>query len=216
MTGLFFSFDGIDGVGKSTQMELFCDWLRENGHDVVQCRDPGGTQLGETLREIILHQHDMPVCPASEMLLYMASRAQLVDEVIRPALAAGKTIVSDRFLVSNVAYQGHAGGVDVDAVWAVGAVATDGVRPDLTLLLDMPVEQAAARLNRDLDRMESRGAEFLNRVREGFLIEANKAADRIAMIDATRDIESIQADIRVVAGRAIDRRVGGSGDQPTT
>jgi len=168
MTGLFFSFDGIDGVGKSTQMELFCDWLRDKGHEVVQCRDPGGTRLGETLREIILHQHDLPVCAVSEMLLYMASRAQLVAEVIRPALAAGKTIVSDRFLVSNVAYQGHAGGVEVDAVWTVGAVATDGVRPDLTLMLDMPVEQAAMRLNRDLDRIEARGTEFLNRVREGF------------------------------------------------
>jgi dTMP kinase len=206
MTGLFFSFDGIDGVGKSTQMELFCDWLRDNGHEVVQCRDPGGTPLGEALREIILHQHDMQVCAATEMLLYMASRAQLVDEVIRPALTSGKTIVSDRFLVSNVAYQGHAGGVDVDAVWAVGAVATRGVRPDLTLMLDMPVEEAATRLNRDLDRIEARGAEFLNRVREGFLIEARKAPDRIALIDARRDIESIQADIRAAAGRVIDAK----------
>jgi dTMP kinase len=206
MTGLFFSFDGIDGVGKSTQMELFCDWLRDSGHEVVQCRDPGGTQLGEALREIILHQHDVSVCPASEMLLYMASRAQLVAEVIRPAIDAGKTIVSDRFLVSNVAYQGHAGGVAVDDVWAVGAVATDGVRPNLTLMLDMPVEQAASRLNRDLDRMEARGAEFLNRVREGFLIEARNSPDRIALIDATRDIESIQTDIRVAAGKVIDAR----------
>lgn len=203
MTGLFFSFDGIDGVGKSTQMELFCDWLRDNGHDVVQCRDPGGTPLGEALRDIILHQHAMPVCSASEMLLYMASRAQLVAEVIRPALAAGKTVVSDRFLVSNVAYQGHAGGVVVDDVWAVGAVATDGVCPDLTLLLDMPVEHAATRLTRKLDRVEARGAEFLNRVRTGFLIEAKKAPDRIAVIDAARDIESIQADIRAGAQRIL-------------
>lgn len=206
MTGLFFSFDGIDGVGKSTQMELFCDWLRDNGRDVVQCRDPGGTRLGEVLRDIILHQHDMPVSPAAEMLLYMASRAQLVAEVIRPALDAGKTIVSDRFLVSNVAYQGYGGGARVDDVWAVGAVATLGVRPDLTLMLDMPVEQAATRLNRELDRMEARGAEFLNRVREGFLIEAKKAPQRIVLIDATRDIESIQADIRTAAARVIEAR----------
>jgi dTMP kinase len=206
MTGLFFSFDGIDGAGKSTQMELFCEWLREQGHDVVQCRDPGGTPLGEALREIILHQQDLTVCSAAEMLLYMASRAQLVAEVILPALHTGKTIVSDRFLVSNVAYQGHAGGVDVDDVWAVGAVATDGVRPDLTLMLDMPVEQAATRLNRELDRIEARGTEFLNRVREGFLQEAKKSPSRIAVIDAARDIESIQAEIRDVAGRAIEAR----------
>ncbi len=206
MTGLFFSFDGIDGVGKSTQMELFCDWLRETGHDVVQCRDPGGTPLGEALRQIILHQHELAICPAAEMLLYMASRAQLVAEVIRPALAAGKTIVSDRFLVSNVAYQGHAGGVEVADVWAVGAVATDGVRPDLTLMLDMPVEQASTRLNRELDRIEARGAEFLNRVRQGFLQEAQQAPSRIAVIDAARDIASIQAEIRGIASRVIESR----------
>lgn len=208
MTGLFFSFDGIDGAGKSTQMELFCEWLRELGHDVVQCRDPGGTQLGEGLREIILHQQDTPVSSVAEMLLYMASRAQLVAEVIRPAIAAGKTIVSDRFLVSNVAYQGYAGGVGADKVWAVGGVATDGVRPDLTLMLDMPVEQASRRMNRDLDRIEARGAEFLNRVRDGFLSEAKLAPDRIAVINAARDIESIQADIRAVAQRIIDARGG--------
>jgi dTMP kinase len=136
----------------------------------------------------------------------MASRAQLVAEVIRPALNAGNTIVSDRFLVSNVAYQGHAGGVKVDDVWAVGAVATDGIRPDLTLMLDMPVEQAATRLNRELDRIEARGTEFLNRVREGFLQEAKKVSNRIAVIDAARDIESIQAEIRDVAGRVIEAR----------
>ncbi|HUG68565.1 MAG TPA: dTMP kinase [Pirellulaceae bacterium] len=206
MTGLFFSFDGIDGVGKSTQMELFCDWLREQGHDVVQCRDPGGTPLGEALREIILHQHDVRVSPVPEMLLYMASRAQLVAEVVCPALVAGKTIVSDRFLVSNVAYQGHAGGVEVEDVWAVGAVATGGVRPDLTLMLDMPVEQAATRLNRKLDRIEARGAEFLNLVRDGFLREAKKAPDHIAVIDAARDIASIQAEIQVLASRVIEAR----------
>jgi dTMP kinase len=206
MTGLFFSFDGIDGVGKSTQMELCCDWLREHGHDVVQCRDPGGTPLGEALREIILHQHDLTVCPSAEMLLYMASRAQLVAEVIRPALAAGKTIVSDRFLVSNVAYQGHAGGVTVDDVWAVGNVATDGVRPDLTLVLDMPVKQAATRLNRELDRIEARGAEFLNLVREGFLLEAKRDPSRIAVINAAREIASIQAEIRVLVGRVIQAK----------
>lgn len=203
MNGLFFSFDGIDGAGKSTQMELFCAWLRSNGRDVVECRDPGGTPLGEELREIILHRKEMELCSASEMLLYMASRAQLVDEIIRPALQAGKTIVSDRFLVSNVAYQGHAGGMDVDDVWAVGAIATSGVRPDLTIVLDMPVERAASRLNRDLDRIESRGADFLNRVRDGFLIEAKRSPERIALIDAERSIEVIQQDIQAAAAQVI-------------
>ncbi|MCA9145261.1 MAG: dTMP kinase [Planctomycetaceae bacterium] len=206
MTGLFFSFDGIDGVGKSTQMELFCEWLRDRGHDVVQCRDPGGTPLGETLRELILHRQDTPISPMAEMLLYMASRAQLVNDVIQPSLQAGKTIVSDRFLVSNVAYQGHAGGVRVTDVWAVGAVATEDIRPDLTLMLDMPVEQASSRLNRDLDRIEARGAEFLNRVRDGFLHEADRSPDRIAVIDAARDIDTIQTEIQGLASRVIEAK----------
>ncbi|MCB9923455.1 MAG: dTMP kinase [Planctomycetaceae bacterium] len=203
---MFFSFDGIDGTGKSTQMELFCEWLRDQGHHVVQCRDPGGTELGEDLREIILHKQDTPISPIAEMLLYMASRAQLVAEVIRPALQAGKTVVSDRFLVSNVAYQGYAGGVGADNVWAVGAVATDAVSPDLTLMLDMAVDQASTRLNRNLDRIEARGTGFLNRVRDGFLKEAGQSPDRIAVIDAARDISSVQDDIRAVAQRVIEAR----------
>src|SRR5258708_5597376 len=108
----FFSFDGVDGVGKSTQIDLFSQWLRQLGHDVVTCRDPGGTELGEAVRELLLQRHDLNIGRMAEMLLYMASRAQLVEQVIQPALAAGKTVVSDRFLLANVVYQGHAGGLD--------------------------------------------------------------------------------------------------------
>lgn len=208
MTGMFFSFDGIDGAGKSTQMELFCNWLAQSGHDIVQCRDPGSSDLGEKLRHIILHEHEMKIDAVSEMLLYMAARSQLVAEVIQPALTAGKTIVSDRFLVSNVAYQGYAGGVAVDDVWAVGSVATSGVSPDLTFVLDMSVEQAASRLNRELDRVEARGNEWLARVRDGFLAEAAKEPTEIAVIDAARDIDSIQADIRGAAQTVIDAKRG--------
>src|SRR5262245_41764155 len=128
---MFFSFDGIDGVGKTTQMDLFCAWLRERGEEVVTCRDPGSTPLGEKVREILLHSgDDTPIARRSEMLLYMAARAQLVEEVIRPALAAGKTIVSDRYLLANLVYQGHAGGLDLESVRKVGLVAIDGVEPD--------------------------------------------------------------------------------------
>src|SRR3970040_2412778 len=110
---MFFSFDGIDGVGKTTQMDLFCDWLRQGGHDVVTCRDPGRTPLGERIRDILLHgDAQTPIGRRSEMLLYMAARAQLVDQVIRPALEAGKVVIADRYLLANVAYQGHAGGLD--------------------------------------------------------------------------------------------------------
>src|SRR3990172_436367 len=125
---MFFSFDGIDGVGKTTQMERFCDYLRQRGAEVVTCRDPGSTPLGERIRDILLHSDaQTPIGRRSEMLLYMAARAQLVDEVIRPALADGKTVVSDRYLLANLVYQGYAGGIDVEAIRRVGTVAVDGI-----------------------------------------------------------------------------------------
>ena len=197
---MFFSFDGIDGVGKTTQMDLFCAWLRGRGHDVVFCRDPGSTPLGEKVREIVLHSTgDVPIGRRSEMLLYMTARAQLVEEVIQPSLAAGKTIVSDRFLLANVVYQGHAGGLDIDSIWTVGRIATAGVEPDLTFLLDMPADDASRRLDRPLDRIEQRGDEFRARLRAGFLAEAAARPDRIAVINAARSIEIIHAEICAAA-----------------
>ena len=130
----------------------------------MTCRDPGGTALGERIRSILLDSRDTPIDRCSEMLLYQASRAQLVDETIRPALAAGKMVVCDRYLLATVVYQGHAGGLDVDDVWRVGQVATSGIAPDLTFLLDMPASQAAARIDREMDRMEKQGLEYLGRV----------------------------------------------------
>jgi dTMP kinase len=150
---MFFSFDGLDGVGKSTQRTLFIDWLTAQGHDVVCCQDPGSTPLGEAVRAILLG-HRLPIARMSEMLLFMAARAQLVEEVIRPALARGQTVVSDRYLLANVVYQGHAGGLDVDTIWRIGGVATDGVMPDAVFVLDMPPRAAAERIARPLDRME--------------------------------------------------------------
>src|ERR1700681_2000294 len=112
---MFYSFDGIDGTGKTTQLSLFCDWLEVRGCDVVACRDPGGTPLGEPIREVLLHSDEKtPIARRSEMLLYMAARAQLVDEIIRLALAAGKTVVSDRYVLANVVYQGYAGGLEIE------------------------------------------------------------------------------------------------------
>ena len=188
---MFFSFDGIDGVGKSTQVELFADWLRRQGREVVECRDPGSTPVGEKVRGILLDtKSSISVC--AEMLLYMAARAQLVDEVIRPALTAGKTIVSDRFLLANVVYQGYAGGLDVAAVWDVGRVATDGVMPDCIYLLDMSPQAALGRMGDQLDRVENRGQEYRERLRAGFLEEATQWGDAVHVIDADRPVEEIQ------------------------
>jgi dTMP kinase len=201
---MFFSIDGGDGAGKSTQIPLFCDWLRSRGLDVVACRDPGSTRLGEAVREIVLHGHDLSITRTSEMLLYMAARAQLVDEIIRPALAAGKTVVCDRYLLANVVYQGHAGGLEVASLWEVGRIATGGLLPDLTIVLDLPVEMAAARRNRALDRMEQQGREFHERVRRGFLDEAARQPERIVVVRADGSVDEVQQAMRRAASRWLD------------
>jgi dTMP kinase len=167
--GLFLSLDGPDGGGKTTQAALLAAWLRARGEDVVTCRDPGGTPLGDRLRPILLDRGGAPVGLRAEMLLYMASRAQLVEEVIRPALAAGRVVVSDRFLLANVVYQGDAGGLPVDEVGQVGRAATGGLLPDLTVLLDVPPDVAKARVGSARDRIEDRPDDYRARVRAGFL-----------------------------------------------
>lgn len=192
---MFISLDGVDGAGKSTQIERLADWLRAAGRDVVQCRDPGTTPLGLELRKILLHREDLGIDRRSEMFLYMAARTQLVEEIIRPALAAGKTVVSDRFLLANVVYQGHAGGLDPDTLWQVGRVAIAGIEPDLTLVLDLPVEVAAERLGPVRDRIESRGASYLQAVRDGFLAESRRQP-RVALIDARGTPDAVFAQIR--------------------
>lgn len=201
---MFISFDGVDGVGKSTQTELFVAWLREQGHSVVTCRDPGSTELGERLRSLVLKATDIKINAESEMLLYMAARAQLVSEVIQPALSAGQYVVSDRFLLANVVYQGHAGGLNPQSIWNVGKIATAGRQPDLTIVLDMPLEKAVGRIGRELDRMEAKGMEFLQRVREGFLSEAEDAPEQIKVINADQQIDEVQADIRQAVRACIE------------
>jgi dTMP kinase len=201
---MFYSIDGGDGVGKSTQIGLFCAWLRECGEEVITCRDPGSTRLGEAVRDILLHRHDLEIHRRSEMFLYMTARTQMVEEVIRPALDAGKTVVCDRFLLANVVYQGHAGGLDVEMLWQVGQIAVGGLLPDLTIVLDMPAASAAGRIERELDRMEKQGADFHARVRQGFLTEAARRKD-IVVVNAAQSIEQVQADIRA-AVRSLPQR----------
>ena len=201
---MFFSIDGCDGTGKSTQLKLFCQWLEQLGHEVVRCRDPGSTGLGEAVRKLLLDRHDLQIDRRSEMLLYMAARSQLVEEVIRPALDEGKTVVSDRYLLANVVYQGYAGGLDAETLWEVGRVATGGLMPELTFVLDMPAERAAERLVGQLDRMEQQGDAFHARVREGFLTEAARHADQIVVVDAAQSIEAVQAKIRTAAKKVIE------------
>jgi dTMP kinase len=201
---MFLSIDGCDGTGKSTQLDRLCDWLASQGNEVLVCRDPGSTPTGEAIRDILLNRTDLEINRTCEMFLYMAARAQMVSEVIRPALEAGKTVVADRFLLANVVYQGYAGGLDVEKLWSIGLEATGGLLPELTIVLDMPSDSAAARLeNRPLDRMELQGESFHARVRCGFLAEAKRNPDSIAIIHADQTIEAVHNDIRQAVERFI-------------
>ncbi|MBS0210669.1 MAG: dTMP kinase [Planctomycetes bacterium] len=192
---MFLSLDGVDGAGKSTQLKLLAGWLAARG-ELVTCRDPGSTELGEAVREILLGTHDTPIGRRGEMLLYMAARAQMVEQVIRPALARGATVLSDRFLLANVVYQGHAGGLPPAEIWNVGLTATGGLLPDLNIVLDLPIEVARSRINRSLDRMEQRGEAFFAAVRQGFLAEAAEHRDSIRVIDASSSVDEVQGAIR--------------------
>jgi dTMP kinase len=191
---MFISLDGLDGTGKSTQCRLLADWLRGQGREVIECADPGGTPTGDVIREILLGRRNEMVLPC-EALLFMASRAQLTAEVIRPALAAGRTVLSDRYLLANVVYQGHAGGLDPDQIWEIGKLATGGLLPDLTFVLDLPVEVALNRRNGPADRVESRNLAYHIRVREGFLVEARRHPNTVQVVDATQSIQKVHEQI---------------------
>jgi dTMP kinase len=192
--GLFLSLDGLDGSGKSTQCRLLAEWLRSRGLVVTECTDPGGTAVGDRIRALLLDR-SQPMSVACEALLFMASRAQLTRDVIRPALDAGQVVLSDRYLLANVVYQGHAGGLNPQRLWEIGLFATDGLLPDLTLLLDLPLETATSRRRRPADRVESRDAAYHQRVREGFLTEAREHSDRMRVVDASRPVEAIHEQI---------------------
>jgi dTMP kinase len=193
--GLFFSLDGLDGTGKSTQCRLLAQWLTGQSYPVTQCVDPGGTAVGQQLRALLLDQKQT-LGLTCEMFLFMASRAQLTREIIQPALEAGQIVLSDRYLLANVVYQGHAGGLDVEQLWNIGNLATEGIEPDLTLVLDLPVATALTRRNRQADRLESRDLTFHQKVRDGFLHEAQRRPDKIKVIDASGDIDDIQREIQ--------------------
>lgn len=195
--GPFISLDGLDGTGKSTQCRLLADFLRQRGYTVAVCSDPGGTSVGDVLREVLLGQRHK-ISLSCEALLFMASRAQLVAEVIRPALDAGQAVLTDRFMLANVVYQGYAGGLEPQTLWQVGRLATGGLEPDLTVVLDLAVETALARRGRPADRFESRDGDYQARVRAGFLAEAKRDPRRIRLVDASGTVEAVQESIRQI------------------
>jgi len=207
---MFFVFDGVDGSGKTTQLNRLADWLREQGYDVVTCKDPGTTELGERLREILLSKSETPIHMRSEMMMFTTARTQLVEQIIRPALKLGKTVVLDRYILSTVVYQGHAGALDPAGIRMVNNFATDRLWPNHTFILDLPTETAMQRLGDDLDRMESRGEEYFEKVRAGFLKEVEGQEDA-SVIDATQSMDEISASILEIAKSVIDSATGGKG-----
>lgn len=197
MQGLFVSMEGPDGAGKSTQIELLRTYLTARGYDVIITREPGGTVISEAIRQIILNKEYTEMSPNTELLLYAAARAQLVQEVIRPALDAGKAVICDRFLESSVVYQGIARGLGVEKVYAVNDYALEGLRPQLTILLDLSAEEGLRRKKNqaELDRMEAEGLQFHQKVVEGYRLLADREKDRIMKISASLPVDEIHAKI---------------------
>lgn len=191
--GLFITVEGIDGCGKSTQARLIAAALEAAGHDVLRLREPGGAKISEQIRAILLDPANAEMGDVCELLLYEAARAQLVHQVIRPALAAGKTVVCDRFYDSTTAYQAFADGLDRNMVSQANELAVDGCRPDLTLVFDLPVEDALRRRSgREAeDRLELKGMEFQERVAAGFRAVAADEPDRVKLIDAGESIAEV-------------------------
>lgn len=191
LAGRFIVFDGPDGSGKSTQFRRFAAFARAGGASVCEVREPGGTTIGEQIRTVLLDPANTDMSLRCEMMLYMASRAQLIEQIIRPALERGEFVLADRFISSTLAYQGTAGGMTPEEILAVGRVAIGSIWPDLTVIFDVDEHVAATRLNPLLDRMELKGVEFHRRVRQGFLAQAQNEPDRFLVVDASAEADMV-------------------------
>ncbi len=192
--GMFITFEGADGCGKTTQLELLAQYLTKEGKEVLTTREPGAKGLGERIRDILLN-YDGEVSDRCESFLFLADRAQHIDTIVNPAVAAGKIVLCDRHIDSSVAYQGYGRGLDIDQIDRLNMLATNGRRPDLTFVFDIDVETSMKRVGKEKDRMESAGVDFFNRVRNGYLQLAKQEPDRIRVLDATKSIEEIHKDV---------------------
>lgn len=192
--GLFITFEGADGCGKTTQLKLLAEYLQKNGVDVLVTREPGAKGLGEKLRDILLN-YDGVVSDRCEAFLFLADRAQHIDTIVAPAVDAGKIVLCDRHIDSTAAYQGYGRGQDIVQINKLNMIATSGRKPDLTIVFDIDAETSLARVGSTKDRMESSGIEFFNRVREGYLKIAAQETARVKVLDATKSIDEVQQDV---------------------
>jgi len=196
---VFITFEGPDGSGKTTQARLLAEWLRERGYEVVLTREPGGTDIGDQIRKVLHAPHNTAMDARTEILLYSASRAQHVAQCARPALAAGKIVVSDRYADSTLAYQGYGRGLDLETLRTITAFATGGLTPDLTLYLDIAPQTGLQRRRvggDEWNRMDAQMPKFYQRVRAGYLELVKQEPERWAVINAARSVGEVQIEIR--------------------
>ncbi len=203
--GCFITMEGPDGSGKSTQIQLLRDYLSEKGYDIIVCREPGGTKISEAIRQVILNKEFTEMGNMTEMLLYAAARAQLMEEVIRPALNEDKIVICDRFVESSAVYQGIARGMGIDLVYEVNQYAIGDTLPDLTIMIDIDAETGISRKKKqaELDRMEREAIDFHEKVVSGYREIADKYPERILRIDGNRSIDNIHAQITAAADKII-------------
>ena len=198
--GLFITFEGPEGSGKTTQIRLLADWLGEQGHEVLTTREPGGTRIGEAIRNVLLNPAHTEMCAEAEILLFSAARAQIVRETLQPHLVRGGVVLCDRFADSTLAYQGYGRLLDLDTLRQITQFATGGLVPALTICLDLPVVEGLRRKQggdqAEWNRMERERLDFQERVRLGYLALAAAEPQRWFVLDALREIEVIQAEIR--------------------
>ena len=200
---MFITFEGIEGCGKSTQAKLLCESLIDRGFSVVFTREPGGTPAAEELRSFLLKPRNERFPPFAELSIYEAARAFHVENLIKPSLSEGAVVICDRFTDSTLAYQGYGRGIDLSLVERLNREATGGLKPDLTVLIDLPVEEAFKRISdRGKDRMEQEDLEFHERVRQGFLKIAEKEPERFLIVDGRKTVEEIHEEVlKEVLGR---------------
>ena len=191
---MFITLDGIDGVGKSTQIERLLTYFADQGQATLLVRDPGTTEIGGKLRELLL-ESDLELHRRTEAMLFMASRCEMVETILRPAIAEGKTVISDRFLLANVVYQSVGSEVPPDLLWKMGRLANGGLTPDLTILLDMPAQRSMERIGNETDRMESRGVEYMEAVRQAFLQQLPHSSQATVTINADQAPEDVSRDM---------------------
>ena len=205
--GLFITFEGADGSGKTTQLNKIKDLLTEKGFDVVVTREPGSLDIGKKIREILLHNEGF-VSDRCEMFLFLADRSQHIDELIKPSINAGKIVLCDRHTDSTIAYQGYGREQDIELLKNLNKIAVDGIEPDLTLLFDVSTETAQERVGKNKDRMESIGFDFHSKVRNGYLELQNENPERIKIIDANNSIDIVFENTRKLVLDLIQERRG--------